>query len=446
MFAYAKQKQNAKDTVQKKNFVKSLTYSNRTDFPNDMKVHFENHSGFSFDDVRVYYNSDKSARLQATAYAQGNNVYTEPGQEKHLDHELRHVVQQKQGIVEPVFYIGSIPSNTDSVLEKNAGKIFEDVNKAHKTTAQLKGEAGKKQLVNNTIQLIGGRDKDWSKLHYFKINIVYQTLARELVNYYNTKIKKDIERLNQFEFRKNNPILPADHKLVISGSTLVMKIKPDQFVADDIDLDYYNNKFANKIDSIYEPPDFIVWTNLIKEFSHEAFKYENDDFDAEKMDDGESDGGIEKRLFRIHFKDDPRSYYVNVEIKNITTKNWHNGWKTGEKRDIEDNTMETSEKQLYMDTCLRIYDIISAALTMPVSDLKSLQKIIEDSVDAKKYMLKKNILEESLRKKEKYQEAIEMAKAKLEDDIFPKWILISESKDLSEDMIKQYLNLSKADS
>lgn len=441
MFAYVKQKQ----TTKEKDSVKVPTYLNRTGIPNDRKAYFENLSELSFDDVCVHYNSNKPAKLQTLAYAQGNHTYVGFGQEKPLGHEPGHVVQQKQGIVEPVSYIGGVPISTDSVLEKNVNKIFGDVNKADKTTAQLKGEADKKQLVNNTIQLIGGRDKDWSELHYFRINIVYQTLAHELVKYYNTKIKEDIEKLNQYKFRKKAPILPANHKLVISGSTLVMKIKPDQFVADDIDLDYYDYKSANIIDSVVEAPDFIVWINLTKFFSHEAFKYENDEFDAEKIRDGGSGDGIQKQIFEIHFKDYPKSYYVCVEIKNITLKNWHNGWKAGTKRNIEDDTMETSEKQLYMDTCLRIHDIISAVLNlnknMPVSEMSQLQEIIKNSVDAKQYMLKKNILEESLREKGKYQEAIAMAEENLEDDIFKKWNLISRNRDLSEDMLKQYFNL-----
>jgi hypothetical protein len=57
-------------------------------------VSASNISGFSFDDVKVHYNSDKPAQLQATAYTQGNQVHIAPGEERHLDHELGHVVQQ----------------------------------------------------------------------------------------------------------------------------------------------------------------------------------------------------------------------------------------------------------------------------------------------------------------------------------------------------------------
>jgi hypothetical protein len=60
---------------------------NMTGVPDDVKEGFESQSGFSFDDVRVHYNSDKPANLQALAYTQGNQVHIAPGQEQHLEHE-----------------------------------------------------------------------------------------------------------------------------------------------------------------------------------------------------------------------------------------------------------------------------------------------------------------------------------------------------------------------
>lgn len=130
MFAYVRQKQNINGSVQKKESAKISSSLNQTGIPNDMKVRFENRSGLSFDDVRIHYNSDKPARLQARAYTQGNHVYIGPGQERYLGHELGHVVQQKRGIVAPVFHIGKLQVNNDPELEKNADKIFDDVNRS----------------------------------------------------------------------------------------------------------------------------------------------------------------------------------------------------------------------------------------------------------------------------------------------------------------------------
>ena len=93
---------------------------NHTGIPAGMKEKFESLSGFSFDDVRVHYHSEKPAQLQAYAYTQGNQVYVGPGQEKHLGHELGHVVQQKQGRVQPTGQIGGVAINAQPHLEREA--------------------------------------------------------------------------------------------------------------------------------------------------------------------------------------------------------------------------------------------------------------------------------------------------------------------------------------
>lgn len=61
MFAYEKPEQEkaSKSTVQKKETEKPVTVPNLTGIPDQMKTRFENISGFSFNDVRAHYNSDK---------------------------------------------------------------------------------------------------------------------------------------------------------------------------------------------------------------------------------------------------------------------------------------------------------------------------------------------------------------------------------------------------
>lgn len=93
---------------------------NNTGIPIGMQRRFEAFSGFSFDDVKVHYNSDKPAQLQALAYTQGNRVYMASGQEKHLEHELGHVVQQKAGRIHATEQRGSLPVNTSAALEAQA--------------------------------------------------------------------------------------------------------------------------------------------------------------------------------------------------------------------------------------------------------------------------------------------------------------------------------------
>jgi len=96
------------------------TRRNDTGIPNGLRTQFETLSGFSFDDVRIHYHSDKPARFGALAYTQGNQVYVGAGQERHLPHELGHIVQQKRGGVRANFNIGGQPVNNDAALERQA--------------------------------------------------------------------------------------------------------------------------------------------------------------------------------------------------------------------------------------------------------------------------------------------------------------------------------------
>ncbi|MDH4473320.1 MAG: DUF4157 domain-containing protein [Fluviicola sp.] len=100
--------------------------ANTTGMPDNLKSGIENLSGYSMNDVKVHYNSDKPAQLNAHAYAQGNQIHLASGQEKHLPHEAWHVVQQKQGRVKPTMQLkGKIAINDDAGLEKEADVMGE---------------------------------------------------------------------------------------------------------------------------------------------------------------------------------------------------------------------------------------------------------------------------------------------------------------------------------
>ena len=103
------------------NSKKSESPSNKTGLPDSLKSGVEQLSGISMDDVKVNYNSAKPAQLHAHAYAQGKDIHVSSGQEKHLPHESWHVVQQKQGRVQPTKQLkGTVPVNDDKGLENEA--------------------------------------------------------------------------------------------------------------------------------------------------------------------------------------------------------------------------------------------------------------------------------------------------------------------------------------
>ena len=101
-------------------FEEPVQKKNETGMPDNLKAGIEDLSGFAMDDVRVHYNSDKPATVQALAYTQGTDIHVAPGQEQHLPHEAWHVAQQMAGRVEPTTEMGGLPVNDNVGLEHEA--------------------------------------------------------------------------------------------------------------------------------------------------------------------------------------------------------------------------------------------------------------------------------------------------------------------------------------
>jgi hypothetical protein len=141
-------------TIQKK--------ENYTGLPDNLKTGMENLSGISLDDVKVHRNSDKPAQLQAHAYAQGTDIHLASGQEKHLPHEAWHVVQQKQGRVQPTMQMkGKVNVNDDAGLEKEADVMGAKAENIKFNTPQQLPLSLKKNTTNPVRQnklKIGGID------------------------------------------------------------------------------------------------------------------------------------------------------------------------------------------------------------------------------------------------------------------------------------------------
>jgi hypothetical protein len=174
---------------------------NLTGIPDVTKQRFENLSGLSFDDVRVHYNSSKPAQLQALAYTQGNQVYVAPGQERHLPHELGHVVQQKQGRVRPTFTVGSTQISDAPQLEEEADSWNKDTPVTH---------SGGNEKVGRTIQMLrmlGTPDAppapDFLKTcsldlqaHHIIPNTTFQHAIEALLGAYNGAIDAAVQRFD----------------------------------------------------------------------------------------------------------------------------------------------------------------------------------------------------------------------------------------------------------
>ncbi|CAM4280840.1 DUF4157 domain-containing protein [Pseudoalteromonas ostreae] len=130
--------------------------ANNTGLPDKLKSGIENLSGYSMDDVKVHYNSDKPAQLQAHAYARGTEIHLGVGQEKHLPHEAWHVVQQKQGRVKPTKQLkGQVNVNDDIGLEYEAdtmgSKALQCGTSAAKQPTSVSVQYGSKPLIQRYL-------------------------------------------------------------------------------------------------------------------------------------------------------------------------------------------------------------------------------------------------------------------------------------------------------
>ncbi|MDR7211099.1 DUF4157 domain-containing protein [Flavobacterium piscis] len=167
--------------------------ANNTGLPDNLKSGIENLSGHAMDDVKVHYNSDKPAQLNAHAYAQGSEIHLASGQEKHLPHEAWHVVQQKQGRVKPTMQMkGKVNVNDDKGLEKEAdvmgAKALQTKPKENSLKSQNKNySVDQKSLRNNSnkpnqlksliIQKVKAKKAKAKKAHGHKIDLKKQTMT-----------------------------------------------------------------------------------------------------------------------------------------------------------------------------------------------------------------------------------------------------------------------------
>jgi len=157
---------------------------NNTGLPDNLKMGMENLSGVSLDDVKVHRNSDKPAKLQAHAYAQGNEIHLGFGQEKHLPHEAWHVVQQKQGRVKPTIQMrGDVNVNDDSGLEREADVMGEKASTFQNSNQifniqPVSNSSINTQLKSAPIQMMSQEDRD----RFYELKRIYSEKLKPLIH------------------------------------------------------------------------------------------------------------------------------------------------------------------------------------------------------------------------------------------------------------------------
>ncbi len=88
--------------------------------PEDLSQGVEQLSGTSLKGVRTHFNSPEPLHIGAHAFTRGDHIYVAPSQERHLAHEAWHIVQQRQGRVNPTAVIDGQAVNDDAALERDA--------------------------------------------------------------------------------------------------------------------------------------------------------------------------------------------------------------------------------------------------------------------------------------------------------------------------------------
>ncbi|MDR2572435.1 MAG: hypothetical protein LBD23_19365 [Oscillospiraceae bacterium] len=60
----------------------------------DLKTDIDKTSDLAIDDVKPRYSFEKPIQLNEIAHTRANQVHIAPGQERHIEHDLSHVVEQ----------------------------------------------------------------------------------------------------------------------------------------------------------------------------------------------------------------------------------------------------------------------------------------------------------------------------------------------------------------
>ena len=107
--------------------VQNLHKSNNSGLPQPIKKGTESLSGHSMNDVNVHYNSSEPKKVNAHAFARGNDIHLASGQERHLPHEAWHVAQQKQGRVGPTSEVNGNKINDNQSLESEADAMAQKI-------------------------------------------------------------------------------------------------------------------------------------------------------------------------------------------------------------------------------------------------------------------------------------------------------------------------------
>lgn len=205
--------------------IKSSTGSS-TKMPESIQGKMEQSFNADFSDVNIHTNSDQATDLTAHAFTQGQDIHFAPGQynpeskngQELLGHELTHVVQQKQGRVQPTTQLKGVGINDNEGLEKEAdemGKLAAEGASAKSNSSTPPPDG--KPFSSSLIQKKDDDDEKNKKVEIPKdaVDAVSDTKDDYLKNTYSfyyenkLKLKKEVKSTLKVAFHRGTPVFKS---------------------------------------------------------------------------------------------------------------------------------------------------------------------------------------------------------------------------------------------
>ncbi len=211
---------------------KSSHISSFSTLPNYLREKFEHKSGLPLDDVQIHYNSDKPAEIGALAYTKGTDIFIGSGQEKHLEHEVGHVIQQKMGSVQPNCTIAGQEVNIDPVLEAEADQgCISASSESTESTAVIQPklmvsfEEYRQRMERNGESNIEAIRKNYFEQFILPENRIFYRIVNNPININNSKISDRANTLTKriVNLKNKTPSTRALNKL----SRAIIKFEKD---------------------------------------------------------------------------------------------------------------------------------------------------------------------------------------------------------------------------
>lgn len=357
---------------------------NNTGLPDQLKSGVENLSGYSLDDVNVHYNSDKPSQLQAHAYAQGTDIHVAPGQEKHLPHEAWHVVQQKQGRVQPTRQLkGKVNINDNAGLENEA-----DVMGAK--ALQLKENDTVPRQSNassQTVQRNEDTDMTDSRMNHLvqRVLAILRVLMAQGQNWEEIYGNKGKELGQKGVEKAKSTVLGSGEK---KGPSLKEKI-----IKEALKRWWASLKTSEKAEVIGEGLSFVgkgkrFFSGLVESISGPSGEETDEGTKGENEETEEQKGWFDKMLSDVKLEDMQTFYETYRQYKKVTDK-------IDEfERDMEDLAKEVGSK-------------VGGEVGKIKTEREFLSKFEEQQVPYKVARLEFAFLKESITDKSRYQEELD---------------------------------------